>query len=88
MILTGVFIYLAAWLEQSFALTEMQIGFAFSLGGVGGLIGNPLTAILTDREEEVILVGYANSLDSDDTFTAFGNPVLSAGLFCNICHRT
>ena len=49
MIPTGVFIYLAAWLEQSFALTEMQIGLAFSLAGVGGLIGNALTAMLTDR---------------------------------------
>jgi len=46
---TGVFIYLAAWLEQSFALTNMQIGLAFSLAGVGGLIGNALTAVLTDR---------------------------------------
>jgi len=49
MIPTGVFIYLAAWLEQSFALTEMQIGLAFSLAGVGGLMGNALTAMLTDR---------------------------------------
>lgn len=49
MIPTGVFIYLAAWLEQAFVLTEAQIGLAFSLAGVGGLIGNALTALLTDR---------------------------------------
>ncbi len=46
---TGVFIYLAAWLEQTFQLTETQIGLAFSISGVGALIGNALTAAWTDR---------------------------------------
>jgi len=49
MIPTGVFMYLAAWLEQTFQLAEMQIGLAFSLAGVGGLIGNALTAAWADR---------------------------------------
>jgi DHA1 family inner membrane transport protein len=35
----GVFIYLAAWLEKAFALTETQIGLAFSIAGVGGIDG-------------------------------------------------
>lgn len=46
---TGVFIYLAAWLEQTFQLTETQIGLAFSMAGVGGLIGNALTTAWADR---------------------------------------
>lgn len=46
---TGVFIYLAAWLEQKFQLAGSQIGLAFSMIGVGGLIGNALTAQLADR---------------------------------------
>jgi len=46
---TGLFIYLAAWLEQTFHLTETQIGLAFSMVGVGALIGNLLTATWTDR---------------------------------------
>jgi DHA1 family inner membrane transport protein len=49
MIPTGVFVYLAAWLEQTFRLTEAQVGLAFSLVGVGGLIGNALTAAWADR---------------------------------------
>jgi len=46
---TGVFIYLAAWLEQTFGLTEAQVGLAFSVAGVGGLVGNALTALSADR---------------------------------------
>jgi predicted MFS family arabinose efflux permease len=46
---TGVFIYLAAWLEQTFQLTEAQVGLAFSVAGVGGLMGNALTALSADR---------------------------------------
>lgn len=46
---TGIFIYLAAWLEQNFQLTETQIGLAFATAGIGGLIGNALTAACTDR---------------------------------------
>ncbi len=46
---TGFFIYLAAWLEQAFRLTETQIGLAFSLAGVGALVGNALTAAWADR---------------------------------------
>ena len=46
---TGVFIYLAAWLEQAFQFTETQIGLAFSTIGVGALIGNALTAAWADR---------------------------------------
>ncbi|MBM4466466.1 MAG: MFS transporter [Chloroflexi bacterium] len=49
MIPTGVFVYLAAWLEQTFRLDEAQVGLAFALIGVGGLIGNALTAAWTDR---------------------------------------
>jgi len=49
MIPTGIFIYLAAWLEQAYSFTEMQVGLAFSLAGVGGLIGNALTALWADR---------------------------------------
>jgi predicted MFS family arabinose efflux permease len=33
---TGVFIYLAAWLEQAFQLTEAQVGLTFSMAGVVG----------------------------------------------------
>lgn len=46
---TGVFIYLAAWLEKAFVLTETQIGLAFSVAGVGGLLGNAFTAAWADR---------------------------------------
>jgi predicted MFS family arabinose efflux permease len=46
---TGMFIYLAAWLEQTFQLTETQVGMAFSMAGVGSLIGNTLTAAWADR---------------------------------------
>ena len=46
---TGFFIYLAAWLEQAFRLTETQIGLAFSLAGAGALAGNALTAAWSDR---------------------------------------
>ena len=46
---TGVFIYLAAWLEQAFQLTEAQVGLTFSMAGVGGLIGNAMTAAWADR---------------------------------------
>ncbi len=49
MIPTGVFVYLAAWLEQTFGLSEAQVGLAFSLIGVGGLVGNALTAAWADR---------------------------------------
>jgi len=49
MIPTGVFVYLAAWLEQTFRLAEAQVGLAFALVGVGGLIGNALTAAWADR---------------------------------------
>ena len=49
MIPTGVFVYLAAWLEQTFRLGEAQVGLAFALVGVGGLIGNGLTAAWADR---------------------------------------
>ena len=49
MIPTGVFVYLAAWLEQTFRLAEAQVGLAFALIGVGGLIGNALTAAWADR---------------------------------------
>jgi DHA1 family inner membrane transport protein len=49
MIPTGVFVYLAAWLEQTFKLSEAHVGLAFSLVGVGGLIGNALTAAWADR---------------------------------------
>jgi len=49
MIPTGLFIYLAAWLEQTFQLTETQVGLAFSMAGVGALIGNALTATWADR---------------------------------------
>jgi len=46
---TGVFIYLAAWLERAFRFTETRIGLAFSIVGVGALIGNALTAAWADR---------------------------------------
>jgi predicted MFS family arabinose efflux permease len=46
---TGLFIYLAAWLEQTFQLMETQVGLAFSAAGVGGMIGNTLTTLLADR---------------------------------------
>lgn len=46
---TGVFIYLAAWLGQRFELREARVGLVFSMAGVGGLIGNALTASLADR---------------------------------------
>jgi DHA1 family inner membrane transport protein len=46
---TGVFIYLAAWLGQRFQLSEARVGLVFSMAGVGGLIGNALTASLADR---------------------------------------
>jgi predicted MFS family arabinose efflux permease len=49
MIPTGVFVYLAAWLEQTFRLSEAQVGLVFALVGVGGLIGNGLTAAWADR---------------------------------------
>jgi DHA1 family inner membrane transport protein len=46
---TGMFIYLAAWLEQTFQLSEAQVGLIFSMAGVGGLVGNALTAVWADR---------------------------------------
>lgn len=46
---TGLFIYLAAWLEQTFQLTQAQVGLTFSMAGVGALIGNALTAAWADR---------------------------------------
>jgi DHA1 family inner membrane transport protein len=46
---TGLFIYLAAWLEQTYQLTETQVGLAFAMAGVGSLIGNALTAAWADR---------------------------------------
>jgi predicted MFS family arabinose efflux permease len=49
MIPTGIFVYLAAWLEDAFRLTEAQVGLAFALVGVGGLVGNALTAAWADR---------------------------------------
>jgi DHA1 family inner membrane transport protein len=49
MIPTGVFVYLAAWLEGDFRLAEAQVGLAFGLVGVGGLVGNALTAAWADR---------------------------------------
>jgi DHA1 family inner membrane transport protein len=49
MVPTGVFVYLAAWLEQTYRFTEAQVGLAFALVGVGGLVGNALTAVWADR---------------------------------------
>lgn len=46
---TGVFIYLAAWLEQTFQLTGTRVGLILSMAGVGALIGNTLTAVWADR---------------------------------------
>jgi predicted MFS family arabinose efflux permease len=46
---TGVFIYLAAWLEQAYHLTETQVGLGFSAAGLGCLVGNMLTAMWADR---------------------------------------
>jgi predicted MFS family arabinose efflux permease len=46
---TGTFIYLAAWLEQTFQLVEREIGLVFAAIGVGAVIGNALTAIWADR---------------------------------------
>jgi DHA1 family inner membrane transport protein len=46
---TGLFIYLAAWLEQTFQLTQAQVGLTFSMAGVGALIGNALTAAWADQ---------------------------------------
>lgn len=46
---TGVFIYLAAWLEAQFAFLEAEIGVIFSILGLGSFIGNALTAAYTDR---------------------------------------
>ncbi len=46
---TGVFIYLAAWLAQAFHLTDTQVGLAFSMVGVGSLIGNAMTAAWVDQ---------------------------------------
>ncbi len=46
---TGMFTYLAAWLEQTFQFTETQVGLAFSVGGVGSLIGNGMTTVWADR---------------------------------------
>ena len=46
---TGVFIYLAAWLEKMFQLTETQVGLVLSMAGAGALIGNTLTAAWADR---------------------------------------
>jgi predicted MFS family arabinose efflux permease len=46
---TGVFIYLAAWLEERFALTGSMIGVAFLFVGCGALLGNLMTAGMADR---------------------------------------
>jgi len=56
---TGVFVYLAAWLEQAFRLNGAQVGLAFALIGVGGLAGNALTAAWADRlgKKRAALVG-------------------------------
>jgi predicted MFS family arabinose efflux permease len=61
MIPTGVFLYLAAWLEGAFRLTEAQVGLAFALIGVGGLAGNALTAAWADRlgKKRSALLGLA-----------------------------
>lgn len=46
---TGVFIYLAAWLMQAFQFSDTEVGLAFSMVGVGSLIGNALTAAWADQ---------------------------------------
>lgn len=46
---TGLMVYLAAWMEQTFLVSETQVGLAFSLVGVGALVGNTLTALISDR---------------------------------------
>jgi len=77
---TGVFIYLAAWLERTFGLTETQIGLAFSLVGVGALIGNALTAAWTDRlgKKRATVLGLL--LLSVTTVLLSRSPVLAAAL--------
>ncbi len=49
MVPTGVFLYLAAWLQGTFSFTNAQVGWAFSLIGIGSLAGNALAAVATDR---------------------------------------
>lgn len=46
---TGVFIYLAAWLQGTFHLDQGRLGMAFSTIGLGALAGNTLTAAWADR---------------------------------------
>jgi len=77
---TGVFIYLAAWLERTFGLTETQIGLAFSMVGVGALIGNALTAAWTDRlgKKRATVLGLL--LLSATTVLLSRSPVLAAAL--------
>jgi len=77
---TGVFIYLAAWLERAFGLTETQIGLAFSMVGVGALIGNALTAAWTDRlgKKRATVLGLL--LLSATTVLLSRSPVLAAAL--------
>ena len=77
---TGVFIYLAAWLERTFGLTEAQIGLAFSMVGVGALIGNALTAAWTDRlgKKRATVLGLL--LLSATTVLLSRSPVLAAAL--------
>jgi predicted MFS family arabinose efflux permease len=82
MIPTGVFVYLAAWLEGEFRLTEAQVGLAFALIGGGGLVGNALTAAWTDRlgKKRSALLGLAGL-----SLAAMLLPhlaALAAALFC------
>jgi predicted MFS family arabinose efflux permease len=48
-IASGIFIYLAAWLEQAFQLSETQVGLAFSTMGVGSLVGTGMAAAWADQ---------------------------------------
>jgi DHA1 family inner membrane transport protein len=46
---TGVFIFLASWLKDTFGFTDAQIGGASAAVGIGGLVGGGLATIGTDR---------------------------------------
>ncbi|MDI7277297.1 MAG: MFS transporter, partial [Anaerolineae bacterium] len=48
MVPTGVFIYLAAWLEQAFRFSQIEVGLAFSTIGLGALLGDGLAAAWAD----------------------------------------
>jgi DHA1 family inner membrane transport protein len=59
MLPTGVFIFVATWLQDTFSLTDAQLSGASLAAGIGGLAGAALAAVGVDRlgKKRAVLVG-------------------------------